>query len=57
MHLEGADSGHNDRAVGLEAAGSALDVHELLHANISPETGLMGLCQTFMGVRGDGNYN
>jgi hypothetical protein len=37
VKLAGADGGHDHRRVGLEAAGRALDVHELLEAEVGAE--------------------
>ena len=34
VHLEGAHSGDDDDAVGLEAGVAALDVEKLFHANV-----------------------
>ena len=40
MHLEGSDRGHQHHGVRHQARVSALDVHELLHPDVSPEPGL-----------------
>jgi hypothetical protein len=41
MHLQGTHSGHNDGTVRGEAAGAALDVHELLQPDVSTKTRLV----------------
>jgi hypothetical protein len=39
VHLERADGGDHDHAIGLEARLAALDVEELLHAEVGAEAG------------------
>ena len=40
MHLKGTGSCNNDSSIGLEPAGSAFDVAELLHAHVGAEATL-----------------
>jgi len=40
VHLQGANGGDDDGAVRKEAAGTALNVEELLHPNVASEAGL-----------------
>lgn len=40
VHLQGSDSGHQHHHVGSQAWVAALDVEELLHANVSTKSGL-----------------
>jgi hypothetical protein len=38
MHFESPDGGHNDCTLWFESGSTALDVKELFHANVSPES-------------------
>lgn len=39
MRLQRPDGGHDDHPVGLQSAGPALDVEELLHPHVGPKSG------------------
>lgn len=47
VHLQRSDSGHQHHHVGSQARVAALDVEELLHANVSAKASLRHLgCET-----------